>query len=406
MRLNIETYLAGQDQPTHPSVISFEEPWNGYSYWMAYSPYPQANGEEENPSIAISNDLYYWQTPQGMVNPIADNEETGCNELKDPHILYRDDLNRIEVWYLGRISKNLGGDGESLTLFRKYSYDGISWSDYEVMSKTKYLSPSVIWDGEKYQLWGIGFGTYDTQGMLVYQESCDGIAWSEPQKCSIDGVSSDLPIWHGAVIFADDTYHFVFVSDSGNSQTVEYCESKNGIEFTEQRTVVANSKQTLWRALYRPFLLIENGQYDLFYGVIAEDNSWYITMSSGKSVNQLSGISESDSGRMAALNTSVVDTHSVSYRLHQIYRTVRNYLRLELYGLILFVYLFCRLVRKRTGQGRLLASIAVSCVAICFAYTMFVLRLPIYREEMLYALFVSVFEGITIFSVSYTCSEL
>lgn len=58
VRLNIETYLAGKDQPTHPSVISFDNTWNGYKYWMTYTPYQEGNGEEENPSIAVSNDLY------------------------------------------------------------------------------------------------------------------------------------------------------------------------------------------------------------------------------------------------------------------------------------------------------------------------------------------------------------
>ena len=66
VRLNIETYLAGKDQPTHPSVISFEKKWNGYKYWMVYTPYPEANGEEENPCIAVSNDLYKWETPYGV----------------------------------------------------------------------------------------------------------------------------------------------------------------------------------------------------------------------------------------------------------------------------------------------------------------------------------------------------
>ena len=147
VRLNIETYRAGENQPTHPSVVSFEIPWHGYSYWMAYSPYPYANGEEENPCVAASNDLLYWETPEGLANPIGDNEETGCDELKDPHILYREDLDRLEVWYLGRQSVALGGDGTSLLLMRKWSKDGIHWSELEIMTQTKYLSPSILWDG-------------------------------------------------------------------------------------------------------------------------------------------------------------------------------------------------------------------------------------------------------------------
>lgn len=211
VRLNIQTYLAGQDQPTHPSVISFDQEWNGYRYWMVYTPYPESNGEEENPSIAVSNDMYKWETPFGMVNPIANNEETGCNELKDGHILYRNDLNRIEVWYLGRVSKNLGGDGEALTLFRKYSYDGIQWSPYEIMNQVSYLSPSIRWNGDKYQMWSIGFDAYNTSGTFIYQESKNGITWSIPQKCSIGNHKTNLKLWHGAVSYDDENDSYIFV---------------------------------------------------------------------------------------------------------------------------------------------------------------------------------------------------
>jgi len=112
--LYIETYLAGKNQLTHPNVIKFDKPWHGYKYWMGYTPYPNADGEEENPSIAASNDMYKWETPKNLANPIADNEETGCNELKDSQLIYRDDLDRLEMWYLGRISKNLGGDKDNI----------------------------------------------------------------------------------------------------------------------------------------------------------------------------------------------------------------------------------------------------------------------------------------------------
>ena len=45
--------------------------------------------------------MIHWTTPDGLYNPIAFNEETACDELKDPHIVYNNDLNRMEIWYLG-----------------------------------------------------------------------------------------------------------------------------------------------------------------------------------------------------------------------------------------------------------------------------------------------------------------
>lgn len=49
--LNIETYIDGENQPTHPSVVDMGQEWNGFRYWMAYSPYPYADGAEENPCV-------------------------------------------------------------------------------------------------------------------------------------------------------------------------------------------------------------------------------------------------------------------------------------------------------------------------------------------------------------------
>ena len=39
----------GDDQAFHPKVLNFEKPWNGYRYWMAYTPYPGADQRKENP---------------------------------------------------------------------------------------------------------------------------------------------------------------------------------------------------------------------------------------------------------------------------------------------------------------------------------------------------------------------
>lgn len=183
-----------------------------------------------------------------MVNPIANNEETGCDELKDSHILYRNDLNRIEVWYLGRVSQKLGGDGKALTLFRKYSYDGIKWSDYEIMDTVAYLSPTVIWNGSKYQMWSIGFETYGTEGTFVYQESSDGINWTEPEKCSINNYEDGLKLWHGAVTYdvEKEQYIFTYIPTSTDSQTIEVCLSKDGVHFDSNKSIVKNGKDTMW----------------------------------------------------------------------------------------------------------------------------------------------------------------
>lgn len=332
VRLNIETYLAGKNQPTHSSVISFESPWNGYFYWMAYSPYPYGNGEEENPCIAASNDLLYWETPRGLANPIGNNEETGCNELKDPHILYREDLDRLEVWYLGRQAVSLGGDGTSLLLMRKYSNDGIHWSNFEIMAQTKYLSPSVLWDGNKYQMWAIGYGLWGTEGTFVYQESDDGIHWSDPVDCSIGQINTGIDLWHGAVCTYEDLYHFVFIDNE--KQKIFYCSSADGIVFNDPIGIVNNVGY--WNNLYRPALLFGNGSITCFYGVANQNNQWYISSSTGETPSSLFGLREQNISQMAFLQDDVVDTHDIKYHVKTLFRFVKQYFRIELFALALF----------------------------------------------------------------------
>lgn len=346
VRLNIQTYLAGKDQVTHPSVISFKEPWNGYKYWMAYTPYPFANGEEENPSIAVSNDMYYWDTSYGMVNPIANNEETGCNELKDPHILYREDVDRIEIWYLGRVSKNLGGDGTSLTLLRKYSYDGIIWSEYEVMSTLKYLSPTIIWREDKYCMWAIGYSLYNTEKKVVYQESVDGKNWTRPVYCSLDGSCDDWEIWHGAVTAYDNEYHFVYIDSMNDAQEIKYCKSSNGIDFKSENILLKNESAGIWKRLYRPALLVDDNRYYLFYGVINAENENYITLSSGNSMENLIGIRENDVEKMKKLDTIVTDTSSIRWKINQAYKLLKKSIRPELFAVAFPVILIMFACKK------------------------------------------------------------
>lgn len=53
----------GDNEAYHPKVITFNKKWNGYKYWMSYTPYPGGNSEYENPHIAVSNDLINWYAP-------------------------------------------------------------------------------------------------------------------------------------------------------------------------------------------------------------------------------------------------------------------------------------------------------------------------------------------------------
>lgn len=326
--LDIQTYLDGKNQPTHPSVVDMGEEWNGWRYWMAYSPYPNANGGEENPCVAVSNDMLSWTTPEGLYNPIAFNENTACDELKDPHILYNEDMDMLEVWYLGRIDSTIESGG-TLLLFRKSSADGVHWSNYEtVMDFSGYLSPSVSYIDQTYRVWAIrpSSADADSQGALVCMESPDGKNWTSAKACSFAGEICLPDIWHGAVSY-DTIYRFVFIESSAGSSCILYAESTDGVDWSAPEVIV--EKGNFWNGFYRPCILHSDGTYYCVYGVITQENEWYLSMSTGSSPDTLCGITAQDAGS-SDINTALAKRSSPMYAVKKLYRSAQDFCRPEL----------------------------------------------------------------------------
>lgn len=303
--LDIKTYFAGGNQPTHPNVIAFDQPWHGYRYYMAYTPYPYANGCEENPCIAASNDLIHWAPPQGRVNPIATSEELGCDELKDSHLLYCKEHDRLELWYLGRLESTLA-EGGQLHCLRKVSHDGCNWSGYEVMysfAEFNLVSESVIYD-DGYHFWGIRHTAEDIG--LYHMHSPDGTHWSSLVKCEVPQASL-TDMWHGTVIFSEGKYHFVWVGNSGiHRERVYYADSLDGIHFSGPQTILENDAG--WEYLYRPCLLKTAEQWHCYYGVIRCDGKWLISMSRGAALSELKGITAAELGVLSQSPDALIGT--------------------------------------------------------------------------------------------------
>jgi hypothetical protein len=286
--LAIITYYSGKGQVTHPSLLVFDNSWNGHKYYLGYTPYPYANGTEENPCLAVSDDLVHWEKPEGLVNPIATCEESECDELKDAHLVYRVDLDRIEMWYLGRLNSTIK-DGGPLYLFRKTSSDGRVWSHYKICYQLPetMVSPSIIWKDGIYQLWWIQ-NTSDSC-KLLYMTSHDGCNWSNIENCHITGTQTGM-IWHGSVALIDNKYIFVFVGNKKPyNQNIYLCSSDDGITFSSPISIIYNDVG--WKMLYRPFPIKIDNTYYIFYGVVRLDNQWYISMSQGPSFEKLVGFS-------------------------------------------------------------------------------------------------------------------
>ncbi len=351
--LEIKTYLAGDNQPTHPSVICFDEKWNGYRYWMVYTPYPYENGEEENPCVVGSNDMVNWENPKGIVNPIATNEETGCSELKDGHLVYNAQKNLLEVWYLGRLSEDFGGDGDTLIMFRKISSDGINWSEYEIVNNNfPCISQSVIWKDNQYLCWGIGYWN-DTKGKFLLYKSCDGINWENPVECEIGQEKHNLDIWHGATYYNADKniYEFVWINNENRKKEIYYATSEDGVKFDDGCEVIRLGKE--YDSFYRPCLTYINDQYYCFYGVInyVHDNKrvYRLSMSKGKDIHSLEGFSNGGISSVEDLKKykKIINiSHIGEWFLY-----IRDFFSIELFAFVVFGVLYSYFKEKMNLHG-------------------------------------------------------
>jgi hypothetical protein len=87
----------GSGQAVEPTVVFFDTPWHGFSYWMAFSPYPNGDPSKENPSIIASQDGINWQVPPGLVNPLALPDPAF---LADATIFYDSASDQLWVYYI------------------------------------------------------------------------------------------------------------------------------------------------------------------------------------------------------------------------------------------------------------------------------------------------------------------
>src|SRR5699024_12829974 len=88
-----------------PVVIYFPDSGNGDRYWMTYTPYHWTNDFYENPSIAGSDDGVRWETPEGLKNPldaVTKEEYENGEHLSDSILVYRKDIETLEIWYRWR----------------------------------------------------------------------------------------------------------------------------------------------------------------------------------------------------------------------------------------------------------------------------------------------------------------
>lgn len=283
--LKIKTY-DGSNQAMHPKVLYFKNKWNGWRYWMSYTPYPQSDATYENPSLAVSQDGISWNEPTGVKNPIvkapSDVDKGGYNS--DPELVMNGKT--MQLWYRNDPA-NKAGNGVDLSHNRIYmisSTDGVKWTEPKLVldGNYRYYSPAVIYDDNKYEVW-----FSDDNGDVLYTSSADMKNWSDPVITDLR--ATDWNAWHQDVIKTDSQYKIVFSAynttnkdKKGNVihgyQCLFYATSSDGISFSKPVMILAPSKdKTAYdnQLIYRSTLVDVDGTYDLYYSAMNTKKYWH-----------------------------------------------------------------------------------------------------------------------------------
>ena len=237
--------------PWHPSVVYVQDGWNGFKFWMAQTPYPPYDivpyaDRYELPCIHFSNDGKEWHSIKA--NPIDDLSEDMINNhnyYSDPHLLLRGDI--MECYYRLSVSVDKYTHSSKTLLLKRYSGDGVNWSDSEIVADLRneddvyiwgeqIISQSIIWDGKCYKCWYV-----DRSGCLHGRKislttSLDGKHWDKFNQCQIENVNLDP--WHIDVQYYDNKYQMLVF----DMHSLIWLESDDGITFTYVSNVLEPSR--------------------------------------------------------------------------------------------------------------------------------------------------------------------
>lgn len=292
----------GDTQAFHPKVLNFDKPWNGYRYWMAYTPYPGADQRKENPHVCVSNDKIHWKPFEGegkavALDPLIPFEDPAKQYNSDTHLVYRKDINTLEC-YWRQVDNRIRVD----KILKRTTTDGIHWSDAKVVLVSDanidgILSPAILYENGKYKMWTVN---YKQKFPVLYRESQDGYNWSQPTKIQLKYPSDKLRSWHLDVIHTKKGYEMIVVAfyhgQKHREMNLYYTSSKNELDFKKCITILKPSgKEKAWdnRGIYRSSFFVEKGNYYIYYSGIGypkgPKSSQGVGLTFGPSVKNIHG---------------------------------------------------------------------------------------------------------------------
>ena len=279
----------GDNQSYHPKVLNFNKKWNGYKYWMSFTPYPNADSSKENPHVKVSNDMINWKEPINGLNPLDEvsNPDNNTRYNSDSHLVYNDDKDQIECWW-----RYIDDEKNISTIYRRISKDGKNWSTKEVVYSSNrkdndWISPTIIYEKHTYKIW------YVYENKIYYTESKNLIDFTLPIDLNIE-YDESVKSWHLDVIHTQNGYEMIIVAftdwEKRALMNLYYTYSKENKNYITAQVIMKPTTNTShWdnSGLYRSSLIYEKGKYYIFYSGQGTDNKKGIGLMEGKNIFDL-----------------------------------------------------------------------------------------------------------------------
>ncbi|MDH6251210.1 hypothetical protein M2347_000937 [Chryseobacterium sp. H1D6B] len=287
---NNPAFIKGINAPNfgycHPDVQYFPNGFNGYKYWMVFTPYFGAIGNGgvseryENPTIVVSNDGLNWSSPNGVAGPLQrapSLNESFPEKLNEPKQGFWSDVDwtyengKFSLYYRGSFiraatlrrrgaksqnnSRKLVKNSQR-TIVRQTSTDGIYWTPLEAVytSDAPYspknnhiISPSIVYNGQGYVSYEVennisaNFPGNDPS-YIISRTSNNGLDFSNFKQSKVVNfinkpwakVNSEYAPWHIQATYVDGYYFLCIAAGEVRKYTAEslyLAYSKDGLNF-------------------------------------------------------------------------------------------------------------------------------------------------------------------------------
>jgi hypothetical protein len=255
----------GSNQAVHPDVVDCGEPFLGYRYWMAMTPYPDGNDRHENPCIRVSHDGLSWDPFPGCPDPLVGAPAVPAH-FADTDLVIHD--GELRVFFIIR-DKAL----EHTTVLCVRSVDGASWTEPQPVYDAGWaVSPAVVVCDGRWYMWFVRTNprVAGSQSMVLRAESRDGLSFGNERECRVE-IPGHRP-WHIDVVGTEAGWEaFVAgypVGQDPASSRLFHASAPDGISFSVTAQPILAPSRWSWdnRMIYRSSATKgRDGRYRLWY---------------------------------------------------------------------------------------------------------------------------------------------